>query len=189
MTAFLLHLMRHGVPEQPGCLHGHNDVALAPGAEIACLEQARLVEFDRLVTSDLARAGDCARAIGDERGMAPLVDPRWRELDFGAWNRCAPAEVDQPRLAAFWADPDASPPPGGESWSALCARVAVAIGALEPRSTLVVCHGGAMRAALGGLCGFSVAQGWAFDLPYAAMLSLRVWPGERPMAQIVGLWP
>jgi alpha-ribazole phosphatase len=37
------------------------------------------------------------------------------------------------------------------------------------------------------LCGFPLAQLWAIDLPYAALLSLRVWPGARLSAQIVGL--
>ena len=79
------------------------------------------------------------------------------------------------------------PPPGGESWSALVARVAAAIDELAPVPTLVVTHGGAMRAALHILCGFDQRQLWAFDLPYAARLSLNVWPGERPSAQIAGL--
>jgi alpha-ribazole phosphatase len=44
-----------------------------------------------------------------------------------------------------------------------------------------------MRAALTLLCGFSYGQAWAIDLPYAALLSLRFWPGDRPSAQITGL--
>jgi alpha-ribazole phosphatase len=30
-------------------------------------------------------------------------------------------------------------------------------------------------------------QCWAIDLPHAAVLSLRIWPGELRSAQIVGL--
>jgi len=55
--------------------------------------------------------------------------------------------------------------------------------------TLVVAHGGAMRAALALLCGFTQSQLWAFDLPYGALLSLRAWPGPPRSAQIMGLWP
>jgi alpha-ribazole phosphatase len=44
-----------------------------------------------------------------------------------------------------------------------------------------------MRAALHVLCGFEQRLLWAFDLPYGALLSLRVWRGERPGAQIEGL--
>ena len=78
---------------------------------------------------------------------------------------------------------------GGERWSALVTRVSAALADLAPVPTLVVTHGGAMRAALHSLCGFDQRQLWAFDLPYASLLSLRVWPGERPGAQIAGLYP
>ena len=44
-----------------------------------------------------------------------------------------------------------------------------------------------MRAALSVLCGFNHSQGWALDLPYTALLSLGVWPGEPLLGQIVGL--
>jgi alpha-ribazole phosphatase len=46
-----------------------------------------------------------------------------------------------------------------------------------------------MRAALAHLCGFDQRQLWAFELGYAALLSLRVWPGEPRSAQIAGLYP
>jgi alpha-ribazole phosphatase len=46
-----------------------------------------------------------------------------------------------------------------------------------------------MRAALAHLCGFGHREVWAFDLPYAALLSLRVWPGAPRSAQIAALYP
>ena len=105
----------------------------------------------------------------------------------GDWDGLAASAVDRDALNRFRDDPDASPPPGGECWSALVARVSDAIADLAPVPTLVVTHGGAMRAALHHLCGFGQRQLWAFDLPCASLLSLRVWPGERPGAEIVGL--
>ncbi|EJU09069.1 phosphoglycerate mutase [Sphingomonas sp. LH128] len=51
--------------------------------------------------------------------------------------------------------------------------------------SLVLTHGGAMRAALAVLFHMEQPQVWAFDLPYASVLSLRLWPGEG--AQIVEL--
>ena len=35
--------------------------------------------------------------------------------------------------------------------------------------------------------GFDIAQLWSFDLPYGSLLSLRVWPGPKTVAQITGL--
>ena len=100
-----------------------------------------------------------------------------------------PAQIDPAALGQFWDDPNANPPPDGERWSALRSRVAAAIEALPPVPTLVVSHGGAIRAALAVLCGFDHRQIWAFDLPCGALVSLRVWPGAPFTAQIAGLYP
>lgn len=185
----LLHLMRHGEPALTGRMLGHTDCPVTPAGVAACLAQAEGLEATRIVSSDLTRASVCAEAIGRSWGVPPTTDARWREIDFGAWDGTAPAELDQAALGRFWNDPEACPPPGGERWSDLTTRIAEAIPALEPEPTLIVTHGGAMRAALALLCGFDQRRTWAFDLPYAAILTLRVWPGPPRSAQIVGLWP
>ena len=140
------------------------------------------------MSSDLIRASACAAAIAQSKGQRTTTDRRWREIDFGAWDGLAPAVIDPAALALFWDDPDANVAPSGERWSSLTARVAAACAELS-ETTLVVTHGGAMRAALSVLCGFDQRQTWAIDLPYVAVLSLRIWPGPTPAAQIVGLWP
>ena len=83
--------------------------------------------------------------------------------------------------------PAAAPPPDGERWAAVQDRVAKALVMMPPVSTLVVTHGGAIRAALADLCGFDRRQIWAFDVSYAALVSLRVWQGPTRTVQIVGL--
>lgn len=187
MSGFLLHLLRHGACEVPGLMMGHGDGTPTPAGIAACAARVADLEIEAVVASDLRRAALPAEEIGGARALAVTIDPRWRELDFGAWDGRASAEIDRAALTAFWADPDASPPPGGERWSGLVARVGEAIAEQPPRSTLVVTHGGAMRAALAVLCGFDHRQGWALDLPCTALLSLRVWPGSEPAGQIVGL--
>lgn len=181
MTApFDLHLLRHGALETPGLLLGRTDAAPTAGGIAACRARVAGLGVEAVISSDLARCRLVAAAID----AAPTFDPRWRELDFGAWDGLATEAIDPQAFARFHDDPDAAPPPGGERWSALVARVGSAIGDLPPHPTLVVTHGGAMRGALAVLCGFDHRQGWALHLPYAALLSLRVWPRA---AQIVGL--
>lgn len=187
MSGFALHLLRHGAPETPGLLMGRTDGAPTAKGIAACARQAEGLAIEQLVASDLRRSRAAGEMIGQASRLPLTVDPRWRELDFGDWDGAAASAVDRDALGRFWDDPDANPPPGGESWSALVARVAAAIADLAPVPTLIVAHGGTMRAALHLLCGFGQRQLWAFDLPYAALLSLRVWPGERPGAQITGL--
>jgi alpha-ribazole phosphatase len=188
---FLLHLMRHGEPVLTGRLLGHTDCAGTPAGIGACFAQASGVAVEHIVTSDLQRAVSCAARVATLAEIAPVTDPRWRELDFGAWDGLAAAEVDGAALGRFWDDPDANPPPGGERWSALVARVSAALADLPEAPTLVVTHGGAIRAALAVLCGFEQRHLWAFDLPYAAMVTLQVWrePGMPATAQIVRLAP
>jgi len=189
VSGFALHLLRHGAPETPGLLMGRTDGSPTAAGIAACAAQAGGLGIERLIASDLRRSRDAGEVIGDAIGVPLAIDPRWRELDFGDWDGGPASAVDAQALGRFWDDPDTNPPPGGERWSALVARVSAAIADLSPVPTLVVTHGGAMRAALHHLCGFDQRQLWAFDLPYAALLSLRVWPGERRSAQIAGLYP
>lgn len=187
MNGFLLHLLRHGAPETPGLFLGQTDAAPTRGGIAACVERAHDLEFDAIVCSDLTRATAAAAAIGKQRDLRAQVDPRWREIDFGVWDGLAAATIDQQALGRFWHDPDKHAPPEGERWTDLVARIETALAGLDSQSTLVVTHGGAMRAALSALCGFDHRTAWAFDLPYAALLSLRVWPGERLTGQVTGL--
>jgi alpha-ribazole phosphatase len=189
VTSFALHLLRHGAPETTGLLMGRTDGVPTGEGIAACATQAEDLGIERLVASDLRRCRAAGEAIGEATGLPLAIDPRWRELDFGEWDGQASSAVDRDALGRFWDDPDANPPPGGERWSVLVARVSAAIGDLAPVPTIVVTHGGAIRAALHVLCGFDQRQLWAFDLPHASLLSLRVWPGERPSAQIAGLYP
>lgn len=187
MEGFALHLLRHGAPVTPNLMLGRTDAEPTPGGIAACLERVRGLEFGAVICSDLRRAARPAVEIAGHAGLPLEIDRRWRELDFGAWDGLASAEVDPVAMARFWDDPDVNPPPDGERWGALVSRVRAALAAIPHRSTLVVTHGGAMRAALAVLCGFEQRHAWSIDLPYGALLSLRVWPGDSPAAQITGL--
>ncbi|WP_313440586.1 histidine phosphatase family protein [Novosphingobium sp.] len=187
MSGILVHLMRHGAPQQPGLLLGHRDDAPTPAGVARCVTRATTLAFDRVVSSDLRRSSIPAAQIAVMRRQGHDLDPRWRELDFGAWDGLAPHQLDPSVQARFWDDPEAFAPPGGERWSHLCARVGDALTQID-RASLIVTHGGAMRAALSVLFGFDHRQVWAFELPYGAFVSLRVWPGDGlPAAQIITL--
>ncbi|WP_447765160.1 histidine phosphatase family protein [Sphingopyxis panaciterrae] len=189
MTGFALHLLRHGAPATTGLLLGRTDAAPTAGGIAACVSQAEDLGIERLIASDLRRCRLTGEAIAAAAGVTITIDSRWRELDFGDWDGKPGSTVDPDRLGRFWADPDANPPPGGERWSDLVARVEAALDAISTRPTLVVTHGGAIRAALHLLCGFEQRQLWSFDLPYGVLVSLNVWPGKRPSAQIAGIYP
>lgn len=187
MTSFALHLLRHGEAEAVGRLMGRTDGAPTSAGIAACVTQICDIVAETLISSDLRRCHLAAEAIGQAIGLKPAIDTRWRELDFGDWDGLSVADIDSAALGRFWDDPESNPPPRGERWSALVARVSSAIIRLEPRPTLIVTHGGTMRAALAALCGFNQRQTWAFELPCAALLSLQIWPNDWPSAQITQL--
>ncbi len=188
MSGFLLHLMRHGPPETPGRLMGRTDGEPTAEGIAACVEQVSELAFDAIIASDLRRAALAAQAIAAARNLPVRTDPRWRELDFGAWDGLPASQVEPSAIGRFWQDPDRFPPPGGERWSSLVTRVSSALEEMPACQTLVVTHGGAIRAALASLLGFDQRQLWAFDLPCGAVLSLRIRQGTPPSAQIMGLW-
>ena len=67
---------------------------------------------------------------------------------------------------------------------------------LSPEATKAVARAFARTAwpafAVAVLTGLDHRGVWAIDLPYGALMNLRIWPGEAPTGQIVGLqteWP
>lgn len=187
MSARLLHLLRHGAPDGSGLLMGRTDGAPTLEGITACLDRTRDLAVDAIISSGLRRVHAAAQGIADRDRLPLNVDPRWRELDFGAWDGLDPADIDPQALSRFYDDPDRHPPPDGERWADFVARVGAAIAGRPAGNVLVITHGGAMRAALAYLCGFAPVQLWSFDLPYAALLTFRIWPEPHGGAQIVGL--
>ena len=186
MSERIIHLLRHGPPVQSGLLLGHTDTPALSDDCPRMRARVRTLPIRRIAASDLTRAAGQAANLARHFGVPLTLDPAWRELAFGAWDGLAAAAVDQAALARFWDDPESHPPPGGERWSALRTRVAAALDTLEG-GTVVVTHAGAMRAALSVLTGLDHRGVWALDLPYRALLSVRIWPGPPASGQVIGL--
>src|SRR3546814_6631850 len=86
-SGFALHLLRHGAPETPGLLMGRTDGGPTEAGIAACVARAETLAVERLIASDLRRCRAAGEAIGDATGLPLTIDPRWRELDFGEWDR------------------------------------------------------------------------------------------------------
>lgn len=140
-----LWLVRHGQTEwsRAGRYTGWTDVALTEEGEAqarALGEQLPRGPDVSAWSSDLAR---CRRTAA-LAGLAPTVDTRLRELDFGeiegrTWDEIAPA--DQEGLLAF----DRFVAPGGESVTQLRERLHAFLDELPPGRHVVVTHGGVVR--------------------------------------------
>jgi len=104
--------------------------------------------------SDLSRALDTARVVGQQIGLDPRPDPRLREGNRGDWEGRLFVDIDRedPDGYAAWlrAGPDFRFP-GGESLQEQSDRVAAAldeIRATAPLPALIVCHRGSIRVVL-----------------------------------------
>ena len=91
-------MLRHGETDHNAARiwQGHLDTPLsergsqqadAVGPAIAALSP------DRIVSSDLARARLTAQSVGRACGIPVALDPRFREIDVGAWQGLTASEV------------------------------------------------------------------------------------------------
>jgi broad specificity phosphatase PhoE len=120
--------VRHGQTtiNREGRLQGRLD---APLTDLG-IEQARRAAdalatcgATRVFASPLQRATDTATAIASRLGVPVEADDRILELDYGQWDGRKFAEVSDAEWGAWRASPLFAPP-GGESLSAVGARVA-----------------------------------------------------------------
>jgi len=128
-------LIRHGEStwNAAGRWQGWGDPPLSARgrAQAAALAEQLVSEgIVHLVSSDLARAAQTARILGDAFGIAPELDARLRERDLGCWSGLEEAEIlaaFPDELARFRAREPGVRPGGGESRTEFVSRVAPAL--------------------------------------------------------------
>jgi broad specificity phosphatase PhoE len=136
------------------------------------------VQIRSLWCSDLSRAAETARIVGERIGLEPKPDRRLREGNRGAWEGRLFIDIaaDQPDVYAAWrrAGEDFRFP-GGESLREQSDRVAAALAdivATGELPALVVCHRGSIRVmlCLGDPRGLSAFHD--YDVPNAGVMRL-----------------
>ena len=177
-----LWLVRHGVTDwnHAGRIQGWADPPLnAVGRAQAERLAPRLadVAFDRVVSSDLERARSTAALALP--GAHVELDPRLRELDYGAFDGATWADLATGELAeaaAHWrGDRQGRRTPGGESFDDLAARVRAFRAGLPPSGrTIAFSHSGTIRTALYGVLGRPDGHGWGLEIANTSITVLRV---------------
>ena len=174
-----LHLVRHALvePSARAILYGNMDVALcdqALQAEAALYRwlAARLPKPARWVATPLSRTRATAAAIF-AAGYPPQalgIEPDLAEQALGEWQGISHEALTE-RLRhpphPFWPHAAEERPPGGESLDDVRLRVAPVIERLaaEGGESVVIAHGGTIRAAL--------AHAMALNAHQALMFSVR----------------
>ena len=166
-------LVRHTRPAvAEGICYGMTDLSLAPTFEE---EAARIIEAlppaERLVTSPLRRCRLLAERIGAARNLAPVIDARLREMDFGVWEGVPWASIPRAELDAWAADFLHARPHGGESVHMLRERAGAALDEYRRSglSHVVVTHAGVIKAARahGG-----EPEGWRSNIDFGGVIRL-----------------
>jgi broad specificity phosphatase PhoE len=168
----LFYLVRHGesVWNAEERLCGRTDIDLNDeGRRQAALlgERLRLLPPTAIYMSPLKRTVETAEIIARGTGLAPVVDPRIVELNYGEWEGKTFAEVQAQdgELYRRWdADPAAEAPPGGETGLAGVVRIAAFLDEMKQRHSaghehvVVVTHKTVCRLAICHALGLNPAE-------------------------------
>ena len=150
--------MRHGRTEWNAArrFQGQSDIPLsAEGRAQAAATAAALASepIETIVTSDLSRALETARAIAAHHGGRVLLEPRLREFAFGAWEGLTWDEIVARYPVAedmAFSSVRAYAPTGGERFETVRARVGEVLDTYREHAGRVafVTHAGALHALL-----------------------------------------
>ena len=178
MTRFVV--VRHGETHWnlEARIQGHGDSVLTERGLAQAGAIARRLSgeaFDALVSSDLGRAMQTARAIGAMLDREVVADARFRERNFGSCEGITYPELHERFPEAFGRHLQDNNPdfriPGAETRREFYARIASAFEALAieraGQSVLVVCHGGVLASLHRHIHGVPAGTLTTVDIPTA----------------------
>jgi probable phosphoglycerate mutase len=180
---------RHGqtAVNAAGRLQGRLD---EPLSELGADQARRLGELfatepvARVVSSPLTRARDTAAAIAKVHGLTVETDDRLIELDYGAWDGVALADIAASDWTAWRADPAFSPP-SGESLLDVTHRVEsfvaeTSAAASSDEVIVAVSHVSPIKAAVCVALGIEERATWRMQLGLAAVTRVGVRADGKP---------
>jgi broad specificity phosphatase PhoE len=196
VTPALLLLARHGETDwnRANRVQGHTDIPLNDeGRKQAARLAARMRTFGirALHASDLSRAAETARIVGDAIALAPVLSPKWREIGLGALEGHDGKEThrdfgEMVSAAAGRADPLA---PGAEAFATFSARIVEGYERIARehagQTVLVVSHGGTLKTLIAHLLGLPPTRIDRLSLRANAGLSVIDFRHGRPQLALL----
>lgn len=163
-----IYLVRHGATDLTAedRFAGSTDVLLSEEGrrQVASLaERLKGEPLDAIYASPLRRTVETAEILARPHGLTPILEPGFREIDYGRWEELQRSEVES-RYAdeyAIWQeDPFTIAPEGGESGINVLNRALPVMRRIVERhrhkTVLVVSHKGTNRLMISSLMGFDV---------------------------------
>lgn len=165
--------LRHPVPDsRPGLVYGRMDLGLGPGADV---QIARALEVTPkglpIISSPARRCLALATPLAARESAAVRQDERLWEMNFGDWEGLTWDEVPRDQSDPWFEDTQNLPPPGGESFAAVCTRVEAAVKD-APDGAIIVAHAGVIRAVKMVFLGQSFEEVFATEVPYAEPITI-----------------
>ncbi|MTV50226.1 alpha-ribazole phosphatase [Heliobacillus mobilis] len=191
-----VYLIRHGETEwnQIRRYQGHSDVALSDrGREQAQRLVKRMAKekVDRVHASDLSRAVETARAVAEAKGIEVVLDARFRECNFGAWEGLTFPEIEKayPEEIKIWnRTPAKVCLPGGESFPIVQQRAFAALQELiakhDGENIAIVAHGGTIRTLLCAILDVDLDRAWQFRQDNTALNVIDFYDGKGIIERI-----
>jgi len=155
MTETVIDLIRHGEPIGGRRYRGHSidDPLTEKGWSQMWQAVGEYHAWNHIITSPLQRCRAFAHALGERYGIDVTIEPRFKEVGFGAWEGLNHDEVKIGRAAEyqdFLKDPINSRPLGAEPLDDFIRRIGSAyeetIEHYQGSHLLIVAHAGVMRA-------------------------------------------
>lgn len=151
--------------------------------------------LDVVLCSDLRRSRRSAEILVEGRDVPIEVHPELREIDMGAWEGLAQAELAE-REPGVWAargaDIACHRPPGGESFADLQLRLTPFILALSDRAdrrrVAVAGHAGVNRVILATLLGMALGDVFRLSQDHGC-ISRVDWRTGAPVVRLLGMVP
>ena len=152
-----LHLIRHGESEwhKENRYAGHTDISLSREGRSqseTLASWAKIIKPDLIFTSDLSRAVETAKPMGDSLGLIPHKSPLLREVNFGSIEGLTPEEFES-KFPKLWQNFSKKPAftrmPEGESGASALDRAWPMLKEIiltnKGRKVVIVFHGTLMR--------------------------------------------
>jgi alpha-ribazole phosphatase/probable phosphoglycerate mutase len=182
MSTTTVDFIRHGEPVGGSRYRGQTDDPLSEkGWRQMRAAVADCCPWDMLVSSPLIRCRAFAEELAARHGRPLDIEPRFREIGFGAWEGRTATELmagDPDILRRFWSDPEQHTPPGGEPLAQFRDRIVAAwddlLGRHAGRHVLVIGHAGTVRMVLRHVLDMPLGATFRIQVGNAAVTRIRV---------------
>ncbi len=178
-----LDLVRHGEIATRGLLCAGRDEPLSATGKTQLETLKPGLKWDLVVSSPYKRCADFAQELASSQGLPLIIDPAWREIDFGAWTDVTRESIwasERQQLLQLWSDPMNFSAPGGESMLDFTNRVQSAFAELleaqQGKSILMLSHAGVVRAIVANALGIDYHSTQKFNVEHAKINRLRAYP-------------